>query len=212
MSREHIRTPRSSRTRRAATLAALLALAATPALATAADLGVSSGELGAATRPSPPFHLIRVSSADGGGKNNQVGDLDQDDTLTLTFSAPVRPSSVCSSFTGIAQTGYTVTVKDATPEDELRLTAGPNCTPHVATIALGSAGRVSKDRTLDNSSLRLSSGDTVLTITMGKVKDNQTSQITTDTVLTATPDAGLSDISNRAVSLGTASTPPGVQF
>lgn len=200
-----------TRLRTAAVLGALAAVAfAVPPLATAAPLGVNSARLGTETQASPPFHVTQVGTFDGGGTNS-VGDLGRGDILFLTFSAPVRPNSVCPTFTGNFQGGYTVRVSNASPSDLLTVTGGPNgCTPRVATVSLGSTGHVTGTVNFTGSSMQ-DYGDTVLVVFLGN-PSGRTNRITDDTVLTATPDAALRDTGNRPVSTGTASTPLGVQF
>jgi hypothetical protein len=204
---------------RVTVLAASLTASLAAGTAWAAGMTLSSQQLGAASLGVPAFYPSSLVLANGTGA--VVGRPDRRDTVTITYSTPLRVNTMC---TGAAQGNLSLssvtvalTSNGATSgNDALSVTGGPaTCaTPRLGTVDLGSPGYLASGSiTFTGSTLAITvtSSSATVVLTLGTSTGNATTVSSATTGLYA-PNSALTDTSARAIGGNLAATTSGVQW
>ena len=190
----------------------------------ARNQGTTQACAAAPTLTVTPSGLSISSLVIANGPSSTAGRLDEGDTITVTFSAPVLPSSLCSAFSdaGGAQTiggggstndALTVQVADGgAGHDTVTVTSssGGCSTPRFGTLLLGSGSWVSSTLTYNGNgnnatTASLNADGTVLTLKVGR---GTATNAVADAQATYTPHAGVRDRATQQVPVvGTKSAP-----
>lgn len=182
-----------------------------------------AGQVTFAETNQPDTSISALSTADGSGTAGQIG---AGDTITVGFSGPIDPSTVCSGWTGSgsqsASAGSVVTVSGGgSGDDVLKFTQGPTAcgTFRFGTIDLGSGQYYvppSKGGNLTFSGSAIAYGPTAdtLTITLGTMTNPGTlNKVSAGSSLVLSLSAGILDAGDNALTgPGTYTTVSGVQF
>lgn len=170
--------------------------------------------------------VASIALANSGNSGSHAGKAEPGDTVTVTFSAAVTPSTICSGLNDTANTastvntasGLTATITDGgSGNDSLGLSAASGTcsgSVHFGSINLGSTAWVtgtvnfSGDGTQSGgsaTSLAMNAAHTVLTLTLGGKTQNSGSVTSSNVTATYTPDANITDTNGNAIS-GTGSS------
>ncbi len=193
-----------------------------------------STQFGATTQAAALTVTTLTLNNGTGGTTSGVIDAKKD-SITIGFSAPVRPQSICSSFSNTVTTSQTVntdnalivTVKDnaaapVTTNDQLTVTAtSAACggTVNFGTLDLGSPNWTTATRPYSGNgagnatALTLNGTHDTLTISIGSGTSTPTSGTVGNVQATLTPSANIKDDATNTVGAsGTKSTTNAVQF
>jgi hypothetical protein len=184
-----------------------------------------------------PNALTISSLSFNNGSGGTAGKIDnKTDTITVGFSAPVRPTSICSSFVnatvisqvvgdgGATNGALTMTLKDnaaapVTTNDQITITASSSAcggTVNIGTFDLGSPSWTTATLTYSGSgsnatSLTLNGTHDTLTIRVGNGTSTPTGTVGSVTA-TYTPSSGIKDDATNLVSVTGTKTATGIQF
>jgi hypothetical protein len=164
---------------------------------------------------SPTVSVSSLVTANGSG--GTVGKMDQNDTITLTFSGQINASTVCSAWTNgssstqSASTGSVVTVNNTGTgnSDILTFSSAPTAcgTFNFGSIDLGSSAYVTspgnshKATTFSGSTIAYNGTTHTLTITLGTVATNGGSEGTVaSSAFTLSLSNNIVDTGNNALS------------
>jgi hypothetical protein len=183
-----------------------------------------AGQVTFAETDQPDTSISALSTADGSGTAGQIG---AGDTITVTFSGPIDPSTVCSGWTGTgsqsASAGSVVTVSGGgSSDDVLKFTQGPTAcgTFRFGTIDLGSGqyyvppSKGGGNLTFSGSTIAYDPTADTLTITLGTMTNPGTlSKVSAGSSLVLSLSAGILDAGDNALTGGYSyTTASGVQF
>lgn len=184
------------------------------AVASAAGINLTASHLVSAPNVPPAFWPTSVATADGAG---HPGRVEKVDSLTVTVSARIAATTLCSGATGATNQTWAVTAQIArgVGNDVLTIPTGPaSCpTPRFGSVDLGAAGFVPSTLTFSGSTLVLTQGTATATITLLLGTPNGVGNlVSVASVTTWRPDSALTNSSGTGVGTNTAVSTAAVQF
>jgi Flp pilus assembly protein TadG len=165
--------------------------------------GTSTGAVYTFDRLAPTITSLALTNTSGG----TAGRIDQNDTITITFSEQVLASAICSTWTNgstATQTtnGVTVTASRDSKDTTITVTGAPNCTSgyQFGTLVLNSAKFLAKNKDtvhFTGSTMSYDGTAKALTIALGTPAPTPGSALATEgatnVVAIFTPDSAIKD-------------------
>jgi hypothetical protein len=168
---------------------------------------------------SVPPTAVSIDTTNSG----TAGRITAGDTLVLTFSQAMSPSSILAGWNG-SSTAVRVCVRDNNPDTLTVITTGSTCAAPTAvnlgSVGLGNDGWVSTTWVeYGTSSMAFNAADTVLTVTLSNCTatatgncTNRTGTVAASTTLVWTPSAAATSAGGIAMSPAPVDSPSKTQF